>query len=113
MTAAYKSPICAMVHESMEDVYRNGGIDKKTMRDFDELCLAPVQDMSADAIRQLRLREHLSQPVFARYLNVSKTVVSDWERGVKKPGGPALRLLSLMAAHGLDIFAPTNTKITD
>ena len=102
-----------MVHESMEDVYRNGGIDKKTMRNFDELCLAPVHDMSANAIRKLRLREHLSQPVFARYLNVSKTVVSDWERGVKKPGGPALRLLSLIAARGLDIFAPTSSPTAD
>ena len=72
MTAIYKSPICAMVHESMEDVYRNGGIDKKTMRDFDDLCLAPVQDMSAAAIRQLRLREHLSQPVFAATLMFPK-----------------------------------------
>ncbi len=113
MSAIYKSPICAMVHESMEDVYRNGGIDKKTMRDFDDLCLAPVQDMSAAAIRQLRLREHLSQPVFARYLNVSKTVVSDWERGVKKPGEPALRLLSLMDARGLDIFAPVCTTTAE
>ena len=41
----------------------------------------------------------------ARYLNVSKNTVSDWERGVKKPGGPALRLLSLMKTHGVGIFA--------
>ena len=69
--------------------------------------------MSADAIRRLRLRKRLSQPVFARYLNVSKTVVSDWARGVKKPGGPALRLLSHMAVRCLDVFAPASTVITD
>ncbi len=34
--------------------------------------------------------------MFARYLNVSKNLVSDWERGVKKPGGPALRLLTVI-----------------
>lgn len=34
------------------------------------------------------MRKHISQPVFARYLNVSKNLVSDWKRGVKKPGGP-------------------------
>ena len=106
MNAGYKSPVCAMVHESMENVHHNGGIDKKTMNDFDAMCLAPVQDMDAGAILRLQLRERLSQPVFARYLNVSKTTVSEWERGVKRPGGPALRLLSLIAARGLGIFEP-------
>ncbi|MAM39935.1 MAG: transcriptional regulator, partial [Erythrobacter sp.] len=49
--------------------------------------------------------EHVSQPVFARYLNVSKNLVSDWERGAKKPGGPALRLLSIIQRNGLDAVA--------
>ena len=35
---------------------------------------------------------------FALYFNVSKNMVSDWERGIKKPGGPALRLLGLPIA---------------
>ncbi|WP_242513309.1 helix-turn-helix domain-containing protein [Halochromatium salexigens] len=51
--------------------------------------MTPVEPLSPEAIRALREREHLSQPVFARYLNVSKNLVSDWERGVKRPGGPA------------------------
>ena len=49
-----------------------------------------------ERIRALREREHLSQPIFALYLNVSKNLVSDWERGVKKPGGPALSLHSVL-----------------
>ena len=44
----------------------------------------------------------ISQPVFARYLNVSKNLVSEWERGVKRPGGPALRLLSIVSRKGLE-----------
>ena len=47
----------------------------------------------------------LSQPVFAAYLNVSRNLVSDWERGVKRPGGPALRLLSLIRRKGLQAVA--------
>jgi putative transcriptional regulator len=43
--------------------------------------------------------------VFARYLNVSKNLVSDWERGVKKPGGPALRLLTVIQKKGLSAIA--------
>ena len=48
---------------------------------------------------------NISQPVFAAYLNVSKNLVSDWERGVKKPGGPALRLLSIVDKYGLELLA--------
>ena len=42
---------------------------------------------------------------FARYLNVSRNLVSDWERGVKNPGGPALRLLSVIKKNGLAAIA--------
>ena len=61
--------------------------------------------MKAEDIRALREREHVSQPVFAAYINVSKNLVSDWERGIKKPGGPALRLLSIVDKQGLDALA--------
>jgi transcriptional regulator with XRE-family HTH domain len=46
----------------------------------------------------------MSQPVFARHLNVSKNMVSDWERGVKNPGGPALLLLSLVKRKGVRVL---------
>ena len=82
-----------------------GAIDIQTMREFDEACLTPVQVLSPDQIKALRLRERISQPVFARYLNVSRNLVSDWERGVKRPGGPALRLLSVVQRKGLSAIA--------
>ena len=65
----------------------------------------PVQTLAPDEIRQIRQREHISQPVFARYLNVSKNLVSDWERGVRRPGGPALRLLTVIQKKGLQAIA--------
>jgi DNA-binding transcriptional regulator YiaG len=52
-----------------------------------------AEPLAPEEIKALREREQVSQPVFARYLNVSRNLVSDWERGVKRPGGPALRLL--------------------
>jgi putative transcriptional regulator len=75
------------------------------MHEFDEACLTSVEALSPDEIRALREREHLSQPVFARYLNVSKNLISDWERGVKKPGGPALRLLTVVKKNGIQAIA--------
>lgn len=107
MTVAkkYKSGAFAAIHETMDALQDVGAIDKATMRHFDEACLAPVEEMAPEEIRALREREHVSQPVFARYLNVSKNLVSDWERGVKKPGGPALRLLSVIDKRGLQDIA--------
>ena len=101
----YKSDAFAAIHEMMEDLYEIDAIDKKTMRDFDETCLVPVYEMSGRTIKELRLRENVSQPIFAVYLNVSKNLVSDWERDVKRPGGPALRLLNIIDKHGLIALA--------
>ncbi len=105
MNRRYRSKALAAVHETAEGLHEIGVIDKQTMREFDEACISPVLPMSADEIRELRLRENISQPVFALYLNVSKNLVSDWERGVKKPGGPALRLLTVIRDKGLMAIA--------
>lgn len=101
MTKKYRSDALASIHESMEALHEIGAVGKQTMREFDETCLTPVTLLGPEEIKAIRLREHISQPVFARYLNVSKNLVSDWERGVKKPGGPALRLLTVIQKKGL------------
>lgn len=98
----YKSDALAALHESMEGLHRSGVITKKTMREFDRSCLEDLPDLTPKEIKALREREYVSQPIFALYLNVSKNLVSDWERGVKKPGGPALRLLNIIKKQGLD-----------
>jgi putative transcriptional regulator len=104
-TRTYESEIAAAVHETVEGFHDVGLVDKRTMRRFDELCLTPTEALGPDEIRALREREHVSQPVFARHLNVSKNLVSDWERGVKRPGGPALRLLTIVRRKGLAAIA--------
>ncbi|RKT37944.1 helix-turn-helix domain-containing protein [Thiocapsa rosea] len=105
MAKQYRSDAMASIHETMEALHEVGAIGKQTMREFDDVCLTPVEPLSPEAIRALREREHLSQPVFARYLNVSKNLVSDWERGVKRPGGPALRLLTVIEKKGIQAIA--------
>lgn len=70
-------------------------IRRRIKRDFGASCLTRVQTLSAAEIKALRMREQTFQPVFPRYLNVSKNLVSDCERRVRKPRGPALRLLTL------------------
>ncbi|MFZ4747940.1 MAG: helix-turn-helix domain-containing protein [Sphingomonas sp.] len=89
----------------MEGFPRAGVIDKQTLREFDAACLAPATPLKADGIKAIREAQHVLQPVFARYLNVSKNLVSDWERGEKRPGGPALRLPSMIQRKGLEAVA--------
>lgn len=101
MPKKYRSDALAAIHETMEALHEMGAVDRQTMREFDETCLTPIEVMLPEQIKALRMREHISQPVFARYLNVSKNLVSDWERGIKKPGGPALRLLTVIQHKGL------------
>jgi putative transcriptional regulator len=80
-------------------------MDKQTMRKFDEACLTPVRPMTAKQIRALREREGASEAVFARYLSVTTSLISQWERGEKHPNGASLKLLTLVAKHGLGMVA--------
>ena len=76
-------------------------MDKCRLRDFDALCLTPVEPLSPEEIRALRLRENAFQAVFALHLNVTTGLVSQWERGDKQPSGASLKLLTLVARKGL------------
>jgi len=105
MLKKYRNKMMASVHETVSDFYRDGALDKKTMREFDALCLTPVQEMTPAKIRALRAREKTSQTVFAAYLNVTPSLVSKWERGEKHPQGASLKLLSLVDKKGLEIVA--------
>jgi putative transcriptional regulator len=98
----YKSDLMAVIHEDAQALLHVGAIDKKTMKEFDDACLMPVKTFTAEEIRALREREQVSQPVFACYLNVTKGMVSAWERGIRRPGGPALRLLTLVEKKGIE-----------
>jgi putative transcriptional regulator len=97
----YRSGLMASIHETAEGLHSAGVMSKKTLREFDELCLTPVQTLAPEEIRALRLREGTSQAVFARYLNVTTGLVSQWERGEKRPKGASLKLLTLVAQKGL------------
>ncbi len=97
--------ILASVHKTAAGLHKAGILDKETMREFDALCVAPVEPLAPEEIRALRERERVSQTVFARYLNVRKDAVSKWERGEKRPDGPSLKLLNLVKSKGLRAIA--------
>lgn len=100
-----ESAILATVHKTAAGLHKAGLVDKATLREFDALCLTPVEPLAPDEIRALREREQVWQPVFAHYLNVRKDAVSKWERGEKRPDGPSLKLLNLVTTKGLRAIA--------
>ena len=105
MSKQYRSRAMASIHETAECLHDAGLMNKQTMRQFDEACLTPVRPLTPADIRALREKEGASQAVFARYLNVTTGLVSQWERGEKHPQGPSLKLLSLVAKSGLAAVA--------
>ncbi|WP_327796376.1 helix-turn-helix domain-containing protein [Methylobacterium radiotolerans] len=77
-------------------------MDKATKRRFDVACLTPVEPLPPEAIKRIRDTANMSQAIFAMALNVTTSLVSQWERGEKKPSGPSLKLLSLAAHKGIE-----------
>jgi putative transcriptional regulator len=101
----YKSDAFEAIHSAAAGMYRAGTIDKETMRDFDESCIAMPDTMEPEEIKSIRESQQVSQPVFARYLNTSESTVEKWETGAKRPSGMAIKLLSIVQKHGLKMLA--------
>jgi putative transcriptional regulator len=100
----FKSDISQALHESAAMLHKVGALDKATMRDFDTRHLAVPAGIDPAQIKRLREANHVSQPVFARYLNTSESTVEKWETGAKRPSGMALKLLMVVQKHGLQVL---------
>lgn len=101
----YKSDAFEAIHSSVAGMYRAGTIDKATMREFDASCLSVPLPLKPRQIKRIREGLHISQPVFARYLNTSESTVEKWETGAKRPSGMALKLLAIVQKYGLKMLA--------
>lgn len=99
-----QSGILEAVHETANGFYKAGLIDKRTMKEYEALCMEPVPGYSAEQIKALRERFHISQAVLASVLNLSLSTVRQWEIGEKRPSGPSLKLLSLLDRKGLEVL---------
>jgi len=100
-----KSAILEAVRETAKGLHKAGAMDQVTLREFDRLCLPPVQSLQPAQIKQIRETSRVSQAVFAALLNTSVSTVQKWEIGQKRPTGTALKLLHLVQKKGLEIVA--------
>lgn len=101
----FKSAASEAIHSAASDLYGAKVISKKTMREYDDLCIEKAPDFNAKEIARIRKDVKVSQAVFALYLNTSASTVQQWERGDKRPSGIAARLLEIIQRHGLSIIA--------
>jgi putative transcriptional regulator len=97
------TPLEAM-HDTVKGLYDIGLTDAETMRKFNVLCLPEVKQFTPRQIKKVRLREKVSQSVFAKYLNTSLSTIKHWEQGEKRPRGAAMKLLNLVHDKGLKIL---------
>jgi putative transcriptional regulator len=104
-------PLMENAHDIAKALYEVGVIDVQTMRKFDLMCLPEVKKLSSAQIKKLRLREKISQPVFAKCLNISPSTVKKWEQGEKQPSGSALKLLNLIAERGIGFLTNNYSSV--
>ncbi len=64
----------------------------------------PVTKLNKDQIREIRMKAHMTQHVFADYLGVSVKTVEAWERGRTRPTGPAYRMMSFLAHDKIQLL---------
>ncbi|RJF99484.1 helix-turn-helix domain-containing protein [Noviherbaspirillum saxi] len=100
-----KSDAFEAIHSAATGLHRAGVIDQKTMREFDEACLTKVPVYASKDVKRIRRKVHVSQAVFAAYMNTSVSTVQKWETGGKTPSGPAAKLLNIVEKHGLEVLA--------
>lgn len=79
-------------------------LEQTTLRMLGREALPKVAPMSPGEIAKVREKAGVSQSVMAGYLNVGTTTVSQWERGMRRPTGTALKLLHVVKAKGLEVL---------
>jgi DNA-binding transcriptional regulator YiaG len=71
-----------------------------TVLDSRDVKVVPPPSFTAERIQSVRRGLQLSQPVFAKLLNVSVSLVRAWERGAREPEGASQRLLQVTEREG-------------
>ena len=100
MSNAYDM-ISASLNELTEDIELNDG--KNLSTSVLEIDVAPVKKFSASEIKNIRLKNNLTQSILANFLCVSKKTIEAWEAGRNVPNGPSSRLLELLNNNSIQI----------
>lgn len=90
---------------TVQDMIESGIDSSFTQKDLNTLGIKiPEVTITSAQIKEIRVKRHLSQTVFAQLLNVSPSSVRQWEQGKRIPSGSTKVLLELLnrSPHILD-----------
>ena len=99
--------VAEAILEMNDDQLRSRLIDKAehekiTIRHMGVRGLGMSMPISGEDVRIMREQAHMSQAAFARVLNLTVGYISQLERGIRKPTGPALSLLNVIRRKGVE-----------
>ncbi|MFM1855155.1 MAG: hypothetical protein RLZ83_464 [Pseudomonadota bacterium] len=100
----FKSDAFEAIHSTAQGLHRAGTVNQATSRAFDASCLSSPPEISPGDIKRIRQQAHVSQAIFAWYLNTSESTVQKWEAGTQRPSGIALKLLGVVDKHGFNFL---------
>jgi len=89
------------INDIAQGLHRADIIDMKTLRELTTEDLPLLHEYTGEEIRSLRLGQHLSQAVFAKYLNVSPSMIRSLEQGKRHAHGAVLKILNILEKHGI------------
>lgn len=69
---------------------------ERTLRVTEVSVPDPPQEFTPDDVRRIRARLNMSQPGFARLLQVSSKTIQSWEQGTRRPRQSSARLLQFI-----------------
>jgi putative transcriptional regulator len=72
------------------------------VRHLGKAGITNTMPISGTEIRKMRLRAKLSQASFVRHFNRGPGYISQLERGIKQPKGPALAPLNVIKRKGFE-----------
>ena len=85
------------LQELISDYETTGG--ENLAHDTFCITLTQAKKFTAEDVKNIRVRNHLTQSLLAKFLCVSKKTVEAWESGRNQPNGPSRRLLELLDNH--------------
>lgn len=93
------------IHELAQGLHRSNMIDKKTLRELTDQDFPALIQYTGEEIQQIRQCQHVSQAVFAKYLNISPAMIRSLEQGRRHAHGAILKLLNIIDKNGVEALA--------
>lgn len=87
--------------EAAEGLNGIGLMSDKRLDEIKAISIPKLKLYTAEEIKTLRQKLHLTQNIFAKCIHVSPSLVKKWEQGIRHPAGSNLLTLNLIAKQGL------------